>query len=377
MKTVSTLLIFFFLGFLSSCGENDVQNPQHNKIKSLRLIGEQILPTSKIIDGQKVGGLSGIDYANNQYYVICDASNAPIRFYTMDLEFNISEFSAIKNIRQVELLNKNNKPFENKQADPESIRFDSDLNQLIWTSEGFINNEIHPFIRSAEENGKFIAEFTVPKRYLAGQDNQGPRHNGVFEGLTLSKNRKGYWTAIELPLVQDGDAPVFGKETNSPIRVAFINKKTGKFEKEFAYELDSVARDGGFEINGVVEILQYAKHNFLFLERSFASGTDDGGNNVKIYDVNTKNATDISKINALKGADYTKATKTLLFDFEDIRNQLSQLPDGSKNIVDNIEGITFGPILENGNRSLVLVSDNNFNDFGAQLNQFIVFEVIQ
>jgi hypothetical protein len=41
--------------------------------------------------------------------------------------------------------------------------------------------------------------------------------------------------------------------------------------------------------------------------------------------------------------------------------------------VDNIEGIAWGPVLENGNRSLVLVSDNNFND--TQVTQFIAIEV--
>jgi hypothetical protein len=41
--------------------------------------------------------------------------------------------------------------------------------------------------------------------------------------------------------------------------------------------------------------------------------------------------------------------------------------------VDNLEGMTFGPALPNGKRSLVLVSDNNFNPL--QLTQFLAFEV--
>ncbi len=41
--------------------------------------------------------------------------------------------------------------------------------------------------------------------------------------------------------------------------------------------------------------------------------------------------------------------------------------------LDNIEGITFGETLENGSRSLILVSDNNFSD--TQFTQFLAFEV--
>jgi hypothetical protein len=42
--------------------------------------------------------------------------------------------------------------------------------------------------------------------------------------------------------------------------------------------------------------------------------------------------------------------------------------------IDNVEGITFGPMLPNGHRSLIFVSDNNFND--KQKTQFFLFEVL-
>jgi hypothetical protein len=42
--------------------------------------------------------------------------------------------------------------------------------------------------------------------------------------------------------------------------------------------------------------------------------------------------------------------------------------------VDNIEGISWGPKLANGHRSLILVSDNNFNP--DQRTQFLAFEVM-
>ncbi|GAA3325260.1 hypothetical protein GCM10020331_056410 [Ectobacillus funiculus] len=41
--------------------------------------------------------------------------------------------------------------------------------------------------------------------------------------------------------------------------------------------------------------------------------------------------------------------------------------------LDNIEGMTWGPKLENGHDSLVLISDNNFNS--TQVTQFLAFDV--
>src|SRR3546814_13844399 len=42
--------------------------------------------------------------------------------------------------------------------------------------------------------------------------------------------------------------------------------------------------------------------------------------------------------------------------------------------LDNIEGMAWGPPLANGNRSLVLVSDDNFN--ASQVTQLLAFEVL-
>ena len=41
--------------------------------------------------------------------------------------------------------------------------------------------------------------------------------------------------------------------------------------------------------------------------------------------------------------------------------------------LDNVEGMTFGPSLPDGRRSLVLVSDNNFSP--AAFTQFLLFSV--
>ena len=41
--------------------------------------------------------------------------------------------------------------------------------------------------------------------------------------------------------------------------------------------------------------------------------------------------------------------------------------------IDNIEGVTFGPNLPDGHRTLLFVSDNNFSLL--QKTQFLLFEI--
>ena len=47
--------------------------------------------------------------------------------------------------------------------------------------------------------------------------------------------------------------------------------------------------------------------------------------------------------------------------------------DGLGFYIDNIEGVTFGPTLPNGNITLIFVSDNNFNPL--EKTQFLLFEI--
>lgn len=260
---------------------------------------------------------------------------------------------------------------------PESIRFNKSMGTLIWSSEGNINDGIEPFINEIHSSGKFVRSLSFPNYFNIDTLNisKGPRHNGPFDGISLSIDVSGYWISMEHPLIQDGEAPTYGVDLNSPVRILYIDKKTGKSTKQFTYELESAARKGTFMINGVTEILEYEFNKFLFIERLYSSDHEDGGNNIRIYKVNAVKATNVAENNFLKDINYTKEDKSLLFDFESIRKHLSSVTKGFPKI-DNIEGISFGPLLENGNRFLVVVADNNFNAFGAQLNQFIVFELI-
>lgn len=338
--------------------------------KQVRFIGEQIIPENKTYNNTKVGGLSSIEYVDGKYYTISDDKDKPIRFYEMELEYNATNFSNVAITKVVTI--------ENNTAglDPESLRYDKSTKHFLWTSEGHNRKNIDPLVFEISKNGTAIKTHTTPNIFQAKHNSKtnGTRRNGTFEGLSMSKNSKYYWVGMELPLKQDGEEPQLSKG-NYPIRISKIHKKTDKLAFQFAYSLDVIPKnsipENKFIVNGCPEILEIKKNHFLFIERAYASGHKNGGNTVKIYLVDASKATDISTINSLKNTKYQPAKKTLLFNFESIRNELK------RGIVDNIEGITFGKKLANGNRTIVVISDNNFNKFGPQLNQIIVLEIVE
>jgi len=336
----------------------------------LRFIGEQIIPANTTFQNTKVGGLSSIEYANGNYYLISDDKDKPIRFYEMELDYNQNNFLNINITKVIKIEN------NSKGIDPESLRFDKITNHFYWTSEGHKRKGISPIVFEIDTNGKAIRTHQTPKIFQAKYNSKtnGTRRNGTFEGLSMSVNPYYYWIGMELPLKQDGEEPLLEKG-NYPIRISKVNKNTDELAFQFVYQLDEIPKnsipENKFIVNGCPEILEIDNNHFLFLERAYASGHKNGGNTVKIYLVDISSASDVSKINSLKKDNYIPAKKTLLFNFETIRNQLT------KGIVDNIEGITFGKTLANGNQTIVVVSDNNFNKFNPQLNQLIVLEWIK
>lgn len=364
-----TILLHCVAALLLSCSSQNtlIDSEENSAIKSLTFIDEIVIPNTTVFKETKVGGLSGIDYANGTWYVLSDDRAAP-RFYNVDISFTSTGFEdpIIRSIRYLE--DTNNTPFKNGQADPESLRI-TGASEIMWNSEGNIKQEIAPFVRIASMDGSYVSDITVANRFLLQKNGTlGPRNNGVFEGLCKNYNSDDFWVITELPLKQDGLAAT-SRDKGGPVRLSFIDSNTSTFGKEYAYQLEKVARSGLREVNGVTEILSYDQDKFLVLERSFASGYEDGGNNVKLFLVDITDATDVSTLKSLNSTSYIPVKKTLLLDFETIR---SNLTDG---IVDNIEGMTFGPNFVNGKRSLVLISDNNFNAFGSQITQLILFEV--
>jgi hypothetical protein len=347
---------------------------EQNTISAFEYIDEFVLSDQEI-GGIPIGGFSGIDYQNDKWYIICDTSIPPIRYYEADITYTKEGFTSVGITAMVEIKDDTGISLVQGVVDPEAIRYDSDTGTIIYTSEGSISNGVDPALIEITPEGNQIKRFTLPDNFKVNtmDTSSGSRHNGTLEGLSLDFENKGYWISFELPLIEDGPEPTT-TDTQSPVRVTYINKTSGIAERQFTYELDPVARKATlgttFEANGLVEILEYDTNKFLALERSFSSGYIDGGNTVKIYKVDATNATNTLSTETLATTSYTAATKTLLFTFDSIRSQLTN------NTVDNLEGFSFGPKLKDGSRTIVVISDNNFNSFFPQLNQFIVLKVV-
>ena len=339
-------------------------------IGRLAFLNDFSLPTQLEFEGTTFGGISSIDYdsTSGRYYLIADDANNA-RYYTANLTITEAGIQDVTIDGVTNLQTPEGGNFPDGSVDPEAIRWDADSGTLVWTSEGNINNLVPPFVREMNPDGSFVQSFELPALFEPDTTNElGPRQNGVFEGITFTVDGSEVVTMLELPLKQDGVVPNIDP-TNSPVRMIFFDRSSGRVNRQFAYQLDPVAQGGStFQINGVVEVLAYSETSFLVMERSAFFDPAGSGNIVRIFKADISEATDISGLDALVDADYKPVEKELLITIDN-----NSFP--FENPVDNIEGMTFGPTLPNGNPTLILVADDNFSAFGPQLSQFMAFEV--
>ena len=358
------ILLFLLVTLGASCGTT--KNIDSRNIE-LSFLDDFIISDNLVIGGTKVGGLSGIDYYDGNYYLVCDHPGNP-RFYKATIEINQKKIDTVL-ISEVIELDKTSEFFKINTLDLEAIRFNVEKNELVLTSEGSIRNGKDPSIFHITPNGEFISKYSLPDYFFASGE-QKPRNNGVFEGLAESFDKSGYWAGMELPLEKDGSKPKLFP-TKSPIRITHFDKENGKPTRQFVMQLENITKIPWmyFAVNGLTEILEYAPNRFLVLERAFSAGHGTNGNTVRIFDIDANNASNTLNFENLRKNDYTAATKKLVFDFKSVQKQLKE------NTIDNLEGMTFGPDLPNGNKTLLLVSDDNFSSLGKQINQIILMEV--
>lgn len=369
---------------LAGCGSDE--QPERS-VDSIRLIGEKILPRRVEFAGTVVGGLSGIDYdeTNKRFLLISDdrtttdSANAP-RLYTAGITFDASSLGAVAfastfPMKQPDGTNYPKVP-DPLVADPESVRIDPISGNHVWASEGDRSlaatppRLINPFIRELKADGTHVREYTLPAMFQMKSTETGPRGNLALEGISFTPDRNSLVAIMEGALFDDAATPTVA--AGSVSRITVFNRSTGLPTAQYAYPIERVQAapvpSDQFTVNGPTEILAVTNDRFLVLERSFSVGVV--GNQVRLYEISIREATNILSMPSLKGAAYVAVTKRLVLDFETIKSQL--------NGVANLEGMSFGPKLANGRDSLIVVADDNFPiaDSVTDKNQFLVFEVI-
>jgi hypothetical protein len=360
---------------------------------SLDFLGTYQLPKLDF-EGTRVGGLSGLTYdrQRDRFYAISDdrSNFAPARFYTLKLTLNpvstapdlvphsansvnpsANGISTVE-IEQVTILKgENGQPFAADTVDLEGVAL-SPRRSLFISSEGNTSQGIAPFIDEFDlATGNWRGRLPIPNRYLPSTENNQPsgvQNNQGFESLALNAGSYGstqlepfrLFAATESALLQDVNPT---PDTTTPIRLLhyLVGEDQSLILDEHLYLVDPASEEVDNQGLSDLLVLDQGGH-LLSLERSFGIT----GFGIKLYQLVMGGATDITVIPTLKGgtAGITPIYKRLLLDLTDLGIPL-----------DNFEGMTLGPQLSDGSQSLVLISDDNFNEL--QTTELLLFRLRQ
>ena len=362
-NALATLAALTILGLAAGAAAAPAAS-DHKRGPTLEFRGEVILPTATTFAGTQVGGLSGIQYAGRStFYALSDDPSqfGPARFYKLRADIRDGRLTPgdIAFLDVTTLKQPDGTLFPTASLDPEGFAL-ARHGKVVVTSEGFTTRGIDPWIRAFRLDGTHVESLTVPDQFLLGPG-KGVRQNLGFETAAFAK--KELWTGSEGALTQDG--PAASLTERSPARLLHYDRR-GRPDEQFLYFTETIAEPPvpptNFAVNGLVELLPLDRDSFIAMERSFSVGAPGTGNKIKLFRVDLKHADDISGFSSLAGlfGVIDPVRKTPLLDLDVLGIPL-----------DNVEGMTFGPRLRDGRRTLMLVSDNNFAP--VQFTQFLLF----
>ncbi|MBZ9557602.1 esterase-like activity of phytase family protein [Halomonas coralii] len=322
------------------------------RVAGADFLGLVALPDGLSFQQTPLGGLSGLTRdGSGGYLAISDDRSdlAPARFYSLrlDLADGRLDDGDVRFTDVTTLWQAQGEAFASGTIDPEGIAYGDD-GTLFISSEGDSDQGIAPFVGHFGRDGQLLSMLEMPAALIPdGSGESGVRNNLALESLTLTPDGETLFTATESALVQDGPGP--GIDSGSPSRILQYDARSGEVEHQYVYPTEP----GNF---GLVEMLALDDGHLLALERNYFA---DVGNTIRLYEVDLGAATDINGVKSLEETSGVRPVdKRLVADL----GELGIDPD-------NVEGMSLGPRLADGRQSLILVSDNNFND--SQDTQFI------
>lgn len=339
------LLVFLPLLAASACGPGPRPEAEAAPEVSIREVGRYNFRGGGSPVTERVAEeLSGLVRLEGDRYVSVGDEHAALHFLRIRLERETGRVASAAFDHVVPLTGADGTPLPG--PDREAVALDPGSGG-VWIAD----ERRAPTLRLHVE-GRSVA-VVDPSSHPMLRPFSAARPNLGFESLTRSADG-GYWAANEEALSIDG--PTATPERGSVVRLVRFDARMTP-TAQFAYVTDPVPGPissplpaVGNELSGLVELVALPGGGLLGLER--ALGGDEsgmGGFRIRIYEIDTAGATDVSRapyLDGLEGKRYEPASKRRLLDLR------LGLP------VSNFEAMALGPTLPGGDRSLLLMADN-------------------
>jgi hypothetical protein len=272
----------------------------------------------------------------------------------------------------------------NGRFDPEGIRVSNDGR---WV---YITDEYGPYVYQFDrDSGRRVRAFPLPAKFAVKNlspvgdteisgNTSGRVANKGMEGLAITPDGRFLVGAMQSPLIQDGGTDA------AFTRIVKIDTRSGAV-KEYAYELTNIGTVAKPKYGTISEIVAINDDEFLVDERDGKGlGDNSKAGFKKIFRISLRAAPEVSGFSGAAQLAGKAAPKTL---FLDVVSELAKHGFSPENIPAKLEGLTFGPDIEqngvtrhtlfisNDNDYLATVVDDSHPNGGDNPNRWFVFAV--
>jgi len=334
-------------------------------------------------EGINVGEISGLSLSETGgLFAIGDDRgenvDPPGVLYELEIDLDEAGIHGVDVVSVVHLKALDGQPYGANTLDAEDV---------LWMPNGFIVSserdlENKPWVRMFSPDGKFLSEIPVPDKFIPLFDGEeqvrGVRRNLSFEASAITPDYATLYVMNEQALVQDGE--VSTPESGTPVRLieydlsgavpVVIGEYVYVTEPMFTTPPEGKSGDNG--VPGMVYVGHItSEFDLIVMERSYVSGA---GNQIGLFGVKFDDRENVMAIDALADP-ANPCTVSILKKFPLLI--ISDNPELTDVLFDpdNMEAIAIGPQLSNGNYTLIIASDNNFNP-KYQRNVFAAFEIV-
>lgn len=221
------------------------------------------------------------------------------------------------------------------------------------------SSETEPSIRRFQRSdGRQVGELSVPSRFHVAPAGDAAE-NATFESLSVAPDGRTLYAGMEGPLASDG-VDTSGRGLNRILRYEGLPGGTYEVAEQLAYRTDQGL--------GLVELVALGGDQVLALERGY---TPDVGNTIRLYQVDTADASDVTGVPSLQSASdpHTFVVKDLLVDLVTCPPSGATAKQPQPNpLLDNVEAMALGRRLGGDRYELLLLSDDNANP--TQITRF-------
>ena len=268
-------------------------------------------------------------------------------------------------------------------GDPNDARFDTE--GLRLSNDGarvYISDEYGPYVYEFDRlTGLRLRSFALPPSFFVtnlspvgnneiADNTVGRTANKGMEGLAITPDGRTLVGIMQNALIQDANE---GGDAANLLRIVTIDILSGRVTHQFAYLLTTGT--------GVSEIVALNQHEFLVDERDGKGRADQNNAKVKeLFKIDLDGAVDISAMDGTTATTHAVAKTPFL----DIVKSLTATGISAGDIPAKIEGVSFGPDINDGGTSvhtLWIANDNDFLETTTDAsgntipnpNQFFVF----